>query len=248
MPLRAGLDARIEMPGYDPFPQRDLGWHVYSMSRPLIEMTVRRGLQQHTNIAVRPGCRVLEITARPDGAAATGIRCEASGGGSGTITADLLVDASGRGGLTLTLLDAIGRERPEETAIGVDIGYSTAVFTIPDDAPSDWKGLRIMPQTPASSRGGLLLPLEDNRWMVSLAGRHDDKPPGDPEGFLAFTRGLRTPTLYHTIKQAKREGKVARYGSRRAAGGILSGSMSFRVASCRLGTRSVASTRFTARE
>src|SRR5262249_47597083 len=33
--LRVGLDIRIEMPGYDPYPRRDLGWISYSMSRPL---------------------------------------------------------------------------------------------------------------------------------------------------------------------------------------------------------------------
>src|SRR5215813_12396756 len=33
--LRVGLDLRTEMPGYDPFPPRDLGWVSYSMSRPL---------------------------------------------------------------------------------------------------------------------------------------------------------------------------------------------------------------------
>jgi phytoene dehydrogenase-like protein len=37
--LRAGLDVRIERPGYDPFPQRDLGWISRAMSRPLVELT-----------------------------------------------------------------------------------------------------------------------------------------------------------------------------------------------------------------
>ena len=42
LPLRITLDVRIEMPGYDPFPQRDLGLLTYTMSRPLIELVVRR--------------------------------------------------------------------------------------------------------------------------------------------------------------------------------------------------------------
>src|SRR6202163_4611868 len=37
VPLRVGLDVRIERPGYDPFPQRDLGWFSYAVSRPTIE-------------------------------------------------------------------------------------------------------------------------------------------------------------------------------------------------------------------
>jgi hypothetical protein len=38
VPLRAGLDIRLERPGFDPFPQRDLGWSSYSLSRPLVEL------------------------------------------------------------------------------------------------------------------------------------------------------------------------------------------------------------------
>src|SRR6266481_826487 len=32
---------------------------------------------------------------------------------------------------------SIGQPMPEETVIGVNIGYATAVFAVPDDAPSD---------------------------------------------------------------------------------------------------------------
>jgi 2-polyprenyl-6-methoxyphenol hydroxylase-like FAD-dependent oxidoreductase len=101
---------------------------------------------------------------------------------------------------------------PEETVIGVDIGYATAVFAIPDDARSDWKAMRTLPNIRESSRGGLMLPLEGGRWMVTLGGRHGDKPPGNAEGFLAFAQQLRTPTLYNAIGRAKRLGDVVRFG------------------------------------
>jgi len=39
VPLRFALDNRLERPGFDPFPKRDLGLTVYAMSRPLIEFT-----------------------------------------------------------------------------------------------------------------------------------------------------------------------------------------------------------------
>ena len=40
VPLRVGLDMRSERPGYDPFPQRDLGWDSYAQSRPQLELNV----------------------------------------------------------------------------------------------------------------------------------------------------------------------------------------------------------------
>src|SRR5262245_28696955 len=50
VPLRAGLDVRVERPGYDPFPQRDLGWCGYAASRPAIERAVRRRVEGQANI------------------------------------------------------------------------------------------------------------------------------------------------------------------------------------------------------
>jgi 2-polyprenyl-6-methoxyphenol hydroxylase-like FAD-dependent oxidoreductase len=212
VPYRAGLDLRIERPGYDPFPQRDLGWLGYSMSRPLIEFSLRQRVEQHANITLHQKCRASSIVAMPDGAAVAAVQCMTSGGRSEALPADLVVDASGRGTLTLTLLESIGRPLPEETVIGVDIGYATAVFAVPDDAAPDWKGVYTFPQAPESSRGAVILPLEGNRWIVSLGGRYRDKPPRDGDGFLTYAEQLRTPTVHNAIKQAKRLGEVARFG------------------------------------
>src|SRR5947208_2935431 len=51
-------------------------------------------------------------------------------GRSDTLCADLIVDASGRGNLVNRVLESVGRSCPEETAIGVEITYATAVFAV----------------------------------------------------------------------------------------------------------------------
>ncbi len=212
VPLRVGLDVRMERPGYDPFPQRDLGWSSYAVSRPTIERAVRRRVESRANTTLRQRCRVQEVLAAPNGGAVTGVRYENGNGASETIAADLVVDASGRGALTLALLQSIGRSLPEETTIGIDLGYASCVFAIPDGASTDWKGVMTFGQAPQNSRGGLMLPLEGSRWMATIGGRHGDVPPGDVEGFLTYARALRTPTIYNAISHAKRLDGVARYG------------------------------------
>lgn len=57
-----------------------------------------------------------------------------------------------------------------------------------------------------------MLPLEGNRWMLSLGGRHDEKPPGDWDSFFLYTRQLRTPTICDAIRRADRLGEIARFG------------------------------------
>ena len=54
-----GYDDRIERPGYNPFPQRDLGISIYGMTRPLLEFTVRKRLGEYRNVEVRESCRAV---------------------------------------------------------------------------------------------------------------------------------------------------------------------------------------------
>ena len=211
VPLRAGLDVRVERPGYDPFPQRDLGWISYAVSRPTIERAVRRRVEGLTNTTLHQRCRVQEILASANGEMITGVRYENGSGATETIAADLVVDASGRGVPTLDLLKSIGRPEPEETTIGIDLRYATCVFDVPDDAPADWKGVMTFGQAPQSSRGGLMLPLEGNRWMATLGGLHEDAPSGDAEEFLTFAGSLRTSTIYNALRRARRLDGLARY-------------------------------------
>jgi 2-polyprenyl-6-methoxyphenol hydroxylase-like FAD-dependent oxidoreductase len=209
--LRVGLDVRAERPGFDPFPQRDLGFDAYAMSRPLVELAVRRRVQERTSIDLRMGCRVQGLMHRPDRAAVTGARYTGPHGASETVEADLVIDASGRGMPTLDALAALGRVPPDETTIGVDLAYASAVFEIPHDAPGDWKGVFCFPGAGRASRGSLMLPLEGCRWIVTVGGRHGDIPPGDEAGFMEYAKGLRTQTIYNAIKHAKRLGDIARF-------------------------------------
>lgn len=212
VPLRVGLDVRLEQPGFDPFPKRDLGLVTYAMSRPLIEFAVRQRVEQHANITLREHCRAQELVASPDGGAVSAIRFENGDGRSETLAADLVVEASGRANLTLGLLEATGRPRPEATTIGVDICYGTAIFAIPDDRPSDWKGVMTFNAPMEGGLGGIMLPLEGNRWIVTLVGRHGEKPPADRDGFLAYAQRLRTSTIYDAIKRADQLGEITRFG------------------------------------
>jgi 2-polyprenyl-6-methoxyphenol hydroxylase-like FAD-dependent oxidoreductase len=133
------------MPGYEHFPQRDLGLATYSMSRQLIELLVRQRVQQNANIILRPRCRVRELVPSADRGAVIPVCLENAYGKSETLPAELVVGASGRGSLTRSFLESIGQPMPEETVVIVGIGYATAVFAIRDDAPSDWKAMRTLP-------------------------------------------------------------------------------------------------------
>ena len=212
VPVDTGSDLRFERPGFDPPRTRDLGLVVRAMSRPLIELTVRQRVNKYPNILIREHCQVQCLVATPNGGTVSALRFENNEGRSETLSADLIVEASGRGNLVNRALEAVGRCRPEETAIGVDITYATAVFAVPDDASPDWKAVATFDPPTEGGLAAVMFPLERDRWIVTLVGRHGEKPPGDRDGFLAYAQRLRTPTIYDAIKKAEQLGEIARFG------------------------------------
>jgi 2-polyprenyl-6-methoxyphenol hydroxylase-like FAD-dependent oxidoreductase len=212
--LRVRRDIRLEVPGFDPLPERDFGFDMFSLSRPALERVCRRRVERQLNIEFRPRTRVTELIASRDSLAVAGVRFEDVRGTPGSLPADLVVDASGRASLTLPFLEATGSAKPETIEIGIDQAYSTAVFETPSDAPTDWLGIIHAPTPPGSSRYGIILPIEGRRWSVSLCANHGEALPGDMSGFMAFAESLRTPTIYNAIRSAKPIGEIARFGMR----------------------------------
>jgi len=210
---RVGQDVMYERPGFDPFPRRDLGFDVFCLSRPLLETVCRRRLRQAMNVELRPRCRVTELVPSSHDGAVAGVRFEDKAGKQKALAADLVIDASGRAAPTLSLLERIGSPRPAETEIGIDLAYASAVFELPAGARRDWMGLAHLPAFPDEARAGLILPIEHGRWMATLGGVHGDAPPGEIEGFKAFAKSFRTPTLFDAIASAKPLGEIARYNT-----------------------------------
>jgi 2-polyprenyl-6-methoxyphenol hydroxylase-like FAD-dependent oxidoreductase len=200
-PMKPGFDTLYEIPGQDVWPRLKLSWPTYSMSRPLIECTLRRQVERIGNISVRRGCRVLGIVSEARVLAATGIRYETPGGNRKTLESDLIVDASGNGSLTVEFLKATDRRPVAETSIGVNTRYASALFERVDMGV-DYKSVFTFPDAPEQSRGGLILPAENHRHQVVLMGRGNDIPPIDADEFLSYARTLPTLSVYNAIKNA----------------------------------------------
>jgi len=202
-PIDPGFDMLHEIPGQDAWPRIKLSLRTYSMSRPLFERTLRRQVERVGNIKVRGGCRVLKVQSESNVYTATGIQCQLSDGSLETIKSDLIVDASGNGTLTMEFLKAADRRLPEETRIGVNMRYASALFER-SDICDGYKIVYTLPDAPEQGRGGLILPAENNSNQVVLIGRGRDIPPVDGKEFLSYATRLPTLTVYHAIKNAKR--------------------------------------------
>jgi 2-polyprenyl-6-methoxyphenol hydroxylase-like FAD-dependent oxidoreductase len=172
-------------------------------SRPLIELVLRRRAEAISNIALRPECRVTGIVPLACDAGVRGIRFDAGSGRSEALNAELVVDASGRAALTLSLFDALGWDRPASTEVGVDLSYATAVVEIPPNAPPDWRLVLTQPDPPALALHSVLVPTEDDRWIIAIADHGIAARLETWDAFLGASRALSTPTVYNALRFAK---------------------------------------------
>ncbi len=225
---RAGLAVMMEQQGFDPFPQRDLGFDVFFLSRPLLESLCRRRLEQEPNVELWPRSRVAELIPTSDRRGVAAIRFDVEEGKSEVLRADFVVDASGRAAPTLSLLERIDARAPDVTEIGIDQAYASAVFEIPADASRHWMGLGHLGAAPKENYGNLIFPMEHGRWIVSLGRVHGGPLPGEIEGFKAFAKAFRTPTFFDAIRGPNRSARSRATICRRASGATSTGSSDFR--------------------
>ncbi len=201
MPLRLNADVREDMADGSCAPQRDFGWTARAMTRPLLETVLRRGGARHPRVAFRRCSRALAFEASADGRRVTGVTCAvATGEPFVTVPAELVVDASGRGRLTGALLESLNRAAAPVHAVGVDIRYTSVLLALPDGGPSGWKLGITRPNLPASARRAIMLPVEGDRWMLTVIGQGEDQPPPGWDDLLEFMRGLPTPTIRDAVR------------------------------------------------
>ncbi len=177
----------------------------YTQSRPFLEQHIRDRLTVRANIHFIDGCEVTRLLTTGGKSRVTGVhlRYRNEEQREQELAADLVVDASGRGSQAPQWLASIGYGRVEESCVRVDVGYATRVYRRPDQALLDRKALVIYPKPPHEKRAGYIFPIEDGRWIVTLAGWLRDYPPDDEASFLNYARSLPASTLYEAIKDAE---------------------------------------------
>lgn len=179
---------------------------IISYSRRLLEETISRRTLAHRRIEIMHGYEVAGLYQQGDGHHVGGVHLRPRRGVTGRevdLDADLVVDASGRRSKAPQWLAKLGYRPPEEWRIDALVGYASRLYRRPPAFSKSWKMLYIRPTPPAGTRGGVILPMEGERWHVALMGVAGDYPPTDEANFLAYARSLPTQALYEAIKDAE---------------------------------------------
>jgi 2-polyprenyl-6-methoxyphenol hydroxylase-like FAD-dependent oxidoreductase len=199
---------------YPPTPSRLKG---YACSRPLLEWQVRQEVMAGERVSVIEEHEVVHLVGSRDGRAVTGVQMRArqrTGLAEReliTLTADLVVDASGRDSQISNWLESLGYPRPPETVANPFLGYASRLYTPASDPSRTWKGLLIQPDPPNRLRNGVIWPVEGGHWLVGLGGTGKDYPPTDEDGFLAFVQSLPDPLFSEALKDAQPHSSIVGY-------------------------------------
>lgn len=187
---------------------RDFGLDVHSQSRELLEHCVRRCTLAFANVSSVGDYTVQGLLS--ENGRVCGVHY-AHPRGKGSLTADLVVDAGGRGSHVPRWLTELGFQTPEESVIGVDFACASTKFRIPDYYDDPERALFFFGPAPHYLRYAGMEEIEDHTWHLSLMGRFGEYPPTDEDGFLAFARSLHTPKLYTLIKDAERVSDIVQH-------------------------------------
>jgi 2-polyprenyl-6-methoxyphenol hydroxylase-like FAD-dependent oxidoreductase len=180
---------------------------MLSMSRLLLESVVAHRIRLMPNVELLERTRVVGF--RSDNSQrVTGVRVASAEQAFDTTgrAAALVVDATGRGSASPRWLEELGFKAPKADHIPARITYATCTFSRSESWPP-WRGL-VIGGAP-SRRGAVVLPIERDLWLVSLAGYFDEQMPSNHLEFLEFARSLATPELYEALRPQEPMSDVA---------------------------------------
>ncbi|NYI05627.1 NAD(P)/FAD-dependent oxidoreductase [Allostreptomyces psammosilenae] len=172
-------------------------------TRPLLDHVVRARILADPRIEVLQATDAVSLVG--DARRVTGVRVRSRDGerGERELPAELVVDATGRGSRAPEWLRALGITSAPEEESDSGIAYATRAFRMPKPPLEDPNvGLYIQPQ-PDCPRGGGIIPVEDDQWLLTVYGTHGHHPDTAEESFLEFTTRLPDSFLHEVMRDAE---------------------------------------------
>jgi 2-polyprenyl-6-methoxyphenol hydroxylase-like FAD-dependent oxidoreductase len=176
---------------------------TYQASRPYLEGQVRTRVRALPTVEIVDRCEVIGLVTTVARDRVTGVRIVRGADSVEEILgADLVLDATGRGGRATAWLTTIGYDQPPEEQLTIHLKYATRHLRLRPDALPGQKFVAVGAE-PGRPTGFVLFAEERDRWVLTLIGYHGHHPPTDPEAFLAFVQTVTPPDVLAAIRDAE---------------------------------------------
>ena len=177
---------------------------ICQAGRPYLEDQVRARVRALPAVEIVDRCEIIGLltTAAQDRVSGVRILHLAGEGAEETLDADLVLDATGRGGRMHAWLASIGYDQPPEEQLTIQLKYATRHLRLRQGTLGGQKMIAIGAR-PEQPTGFVLLAQEQNRWILTAFGYDGHHPPPDPEGFLAFVGAIASPDVFAVVREAE---------------------------------------------
>jgi 2-polyprenyl-6-methoxyphenol hydroxylase-like FAD-dependent oxidoreductase len=183
---------------WDWMPDQPAGLGGLICSRLLLEWYLHQQLQTFRGFTLTPNCRVEGLLS--NAYHVNGITYRDGAKTSHSLAADLVVDASGRDSRLPDWLKTMGYPAVSTTTVNSFLGYASRWYR--PNPGAIIQGIILSNKPGVTRRGGVIYPVENNRWVVTLSGVERDYPTNDEVEFLEFAKSLRSPAIYDALCRA----------------------------------------------
>ncbi|MFD8332631.1 NAD(P)/FAD-dependent oxidoreductase [Streptomyces solisilvae] len=171
-----------------------------SCTRALFDATVRTRVLAEaegsgTRVEVLQGTEAVGLLGDADRVTGVRVRSRDAGRAERELSADLVVDASGRGSRAPKWLAELGAPTPREEVVDAGIGYCTQTFRPAE--PLDM--VMVIQPRPDLPRGAAWSPVEGGHWLLTLSGVRGQHPPTESSQVPGFVKSLGEPALYEHL-------------------------------------------------
>lgn len=179
-------------------------------SRDLLDAVIRDRVLADTRITLLQDTTVTGLEGSSSRITGVRVHTDSRSDAREGIAADLVVDASGRGSRAPQWLTGLGLPRVTERVVNAGVAYATRIYQAPGGSADNPFPLVNVQANPAKApgRGGIILPVEDGRWIVTLSGTRGGEPTGEAAEFAGFALSLGDPVIGDLIKDAEPLGEV----------------------------------------
>ena len=173
--------------------------------RPLLESQVRKRVRELAGITFLEQTDIAGLVPNAAGDRIVGVRVSGRIADSAeqTLTADLVIDATGRGSRTGRWLQELGYPTVPEEVVKMGLTYTSADFAIPRSEDLLGSDIASIPVASPDNPRGAIFARMPGVASVSLTGILGQKPPTDIEGFREYARSLPVPEVYEAIRDVE---------------------------------------------
>ena len=186
------------------------GLRAYTPSRPFLESHIRRRVRAIPNIAFLDNHDVVDVTSNTGRDRITGARIASRHSQSESeLSADLVVDATGRGARTPAMLERLGYARPAEDDVVIHLTYASQLLRMPPESLHECAG--IVAPVPGRPTGMAILRYEHDTVMFAVFGMAGNDPPVGCSAMCAFAEQFAPAHLLAAIRAAEPLGETAQH-------------------------------------